>query len=705
MKGFFNESIIIGFMKEDSIPCHCTLWRIFVFLSLLIFLIYSNTFNASFHLDDFHSIVQNTKLQIDNLYPRTIFDAVTGNKPFFRPVSNLSIALNWYFGKDDVTGYHYVNLTVHILTTFFLFLTIINLFNSPNLVGKYKKNKFFIAVLATTLWAINPIQTQAITYIVQRMAALAAMFYVMGLYCYIKARISNSVKDRFFWLLGLLISFLMAVGSKENAIMLPISLLILEMIFFQDMSNSKVRKFFFLSGCVLILIVFVSGVFLFMNGSFVDNILGGYKNRTFTIYERLLTEPRIVVFYLSQIFYPIADRLSLDHDIVLSTSLFTPWTTLPTILFIVSLAVTAIWQMKKSPLYSFAILFFLVNHVIESSIIPLELLFEHRNYLPSLFLFLPVTAVIKRSINYYMEEKKRGGMGVLLICFTVILLVMLGLGTYVRNMVWTDERTLFEDTIQKAPARARPYQNLASDYFIKTGDYEKAMALYKKSMYLDDNTRHKSEVISLINMANVYAKQKKNYKKVAEIYKRVLSLKPGYSPVLYHLCLTLIQMGEMEEALVYIDQLLSKYPESAEYLNAKAFILIKQNDLDNALTYLIKAIEKAPDDEKILLSLGLLKNLSGKYVSAEHYLKRLYNRNPKNITALLLLIENSVNSGNIQQAEIYAENLISEFSVKEISISLEQKPSIVLQWMLKRDHVVPVIVRKMIEQANVILGH
>jgi Tfp pilus assembly protein PilF len=231
------------------------------------------------------------------------------------------------------------------------------------------------------------------------------------------------------------------------------------------------------------------------------------------------------------------------------------------------------------------------------------------------------------------------------------------------------------------------------------------MALYKKSMYLDDNTRHKSEVISLINMANVYAKQKKNYKKVAEIYKRVLSLKPGYSPVLYHLCLTLIQMGEMEEALVYIDQLLSKYPESAEYLNAKAFILIKQNDLDNALTYLIKAIEKAPDDEKILLSLGLLKNLSGKYVSAEHYLKRLYNRNPKNITALLLLIENSVNSGNIQQAEIYAENLISEFSVKEISISLEQKPSIVLQWMLKRDHVVPVIVRKMIEQANVILGH
>lgn len=684
-------------------PSHCSYWRIFLFLSLLISIIYSNTLNASFHLDDFHSIVQNTKLQIDNLYPWTIYDAITGNKSFFRPVSNLSITLNWYFSKEDVTGYHFVNIGVHILTTFFLFLFIINLFSSPKLVGKFKNNEYFIAVLATCLWAMNPIQTQAITYIVQRMAAMAAMFYVMALYCYIKARISNSVKNRLFWLSSLIISFLLAVGSKENAIMLPISLLIVEMIFFQEMSKPKIRKIFFLSGCALVLIVFVSGVFLFMNGSFADNILGGYKNRTFTFSERLLTEPRIVVFYLSQIFYPIADRLSLDHDIVVSTGFFTPWTTLPAILFILFLTGIAFWRMNKSPLLSFAILFFLVNHIIESSIIPLELLFEHRNYLPSMFLFLPVAAGLKQIINYYMEERKKMVMGALLICFTVIFLVMLGLSTYVRNMAWVDERTLWEDTIQKAPGRARPYQNLASDYYIRIGDYEKAMTLFRKSMYLDDNTRHKPEVISLINMANVYAKQKNDYERVVEIYKRVLSLKPDYSPVKYHLSLALIQIGKMEEALVYIEQLLSKYPESVKYLNAKAFILMKQNDLKNALIYLIKAIEKAPDDEKILLNIAFLKNMSGEYVSAEHYLKRLHTRYPKNITALLFLIENSVDSGNIRKAERYANNVISEFSYKQISNSLKQNAATELEWMLARDQIVQVIARKIKEQGDTFL--
>lgn len=213
-------------------------------LGLLVLIIYSNTFNASFHLDDFQNITKKTQLHLKNLYPETIYHAIfesqAGNKKvFYRPVSCLSIALNWYFGKDDVTGYHVVNIAVHILTAFFLYLTLLSLFITPNLRGKYSGNEHFIAILATVLWAANPIQTQAVTYIVQRMASMAAMFYIIGIYFYLKARTNNLQKKKILFFSAVFISFLLAVGSKENAVMLPVSLFFLEIIFFRDMSDSK----------------------------------------------------------------------------------------------------------------------------------------------------------------------------------------------------------------------------------------------------------------------------------------------------------------------------------------------------------------------------------------------------------------------------------------------------------------------------------
>jgi protein O-mannosyl-transferase len=406
-----------------------------------------------FHFDDFPNIAENTRLHLDNLYPETIYDAAfeqRGEKRrLYRPVSNLSIAFNWFLGQSNVIGYHIFNISIHILTAFFLYLTCVNLMKTPNLSGQYRDNSYFIAVLAACLWALNPIQTQAVTYIVQRMAAMAAMFYIMGIFCYLEARFSDSWAKRSLWLLGVVISFLLAVGSKENAIMFPISLLLVEMVFFQNMASPEIRKKMMILGSVVLLAVFVSGVWLFLSSGFINNILSGYENRTFTFTERVLTQPRIVIFYLSQIFYPIADRLSLDHDIVVSTGLFSPWTTFAAIFLILGLISIAIWQIPKRPLMAFAILFFFINHIIESSVIALELIFEHRNYLPSFFLFLPIAAVLKKGIDHYLKERHSNIMGGMLICFCIILMVMLGLGTYVRNMAWADAKTLWEDTIQK----------------------------------------------------------------------------------------------------------------------------------------------------------------------------------------------------------------------------------------------------------------
>lgn len=682
----------------------CINWRIFLLLLLLCLVCYSNTFNVSFHFDDLHNITQNTKLHIDNLYPGTIYDALfgdSGKKKFYRPVSNLSIALNWYFGKTDVTGYHIVNLGIHILTAFFLYLTMVNLFSSPNLAGRFRGDEYFIAILAATLWAVNPIQTQAVTYIVQRMAAMTALFYIMGIYFYVKARICHHrhKKIRILFFSGVLISFFLAIGSKENAILLPLSLFLLEVIFFKKTSDPQTRKKLILTGMIITVFIMVSGFVFFLNGGGVESILNGYNVRTFTISERILTEFRVLIFYLTQIFYPIADRLSLDHEIVLSTGFFSPWTTLPAIFCVLMLIVIAVWQIKKTPLLSFAILFFFLNHVVESSVIALELIFEHRNYLPSLFLFLPIASGLKWLINYYTEKKI---MAMSLICFSTILIIMLGMGTYIRNMAWADGKTLWEDTLEKAPGKARPYQNLATSYYARIGDHERIMALLEKAMYLSDSTRHKAEVISLSNMANIYAQQRKDFEKAIQIYHQILVIDSKNDLARYNLALSLIRAGRMTDAMEFVDQLLTTKPESAVNLNLKAFILLKQKDLENALIYIKKAIKLSPDDRKTLRNIGVYKIMTHEYDSAEHFLKRLRGPFNKNITALFLLIENSIKSGKIQKAETYADNLISEFSATQIIKALTQNAEDELEWPVATNLIAPVITKSMINKSNAI---
>ena len=132
-----------------------------------------------------------------------------------------------------------------------------------------------------------------------------------------------------------------------------------------------------------------------------------------------MTEPRVLCIYLSQLFYPVPTRLSIEHDIIYSTSLIRPWTTLPAILGVFFLIGLAGRQMRRRPMLSFAILFFFLNHAVESSVLPLELIFEHRNYLPSMFLFVPVAIGLQRVLDFY--RAKQSVLYPVLIAFIVLL--------------------------------------------------------------------------------------------------------------------------------------------------------------------------------------------------------------------------------------------------------------------------------------------
>jgi len=272
-----------------------------LFLSLIVLSAFSTNFYASWHFDDYPNIVDNPWVHINDFKFKNLKAALFAGydkgqylgKQMYRPVPMLTFALNWYIGKDNVLGYHIVNNAIHLVTTLFLFLTVLNLLMSPNLKGKYQGNEYAIAFLSAILWAVNPIQTQAVTYIVQRMASLAAMFYIIGIYFYLKTRLSAPGSKRFLFIVGCFLSFVFALGSKENTATFPIAVAIIEILFFQDLKDRNTRRKFVTAITISGVLMAVFLMVFYIRGN-IPHLLKGYENRTFTVGGRLMTEPRIV---------------------------------------------------------------------------------------------------------------------------------------------------------------------------------------------------------------------------------------------------------------------------------------------------------------------------------------------------------------------------------------------------------------------------
>jgi tetratricopeptide (TPR) repeat protein len=286
----------------------------------------------------------------------------------------------------------------------------------------------------------------------------------------------------------------------------------------------------------------------------------------------------------------------------------------------------------------------------------------------------------------------------LAIGFITLWIAVSGFATYTRNMVWKDEQTLWEDALEKAPGRSRPYLNLASVY--QKTDPDRAIPLYQAAMHLKDDTRHKPEIVSLINLANMTAARHHNHELAIQMYHRILELNPGFYPARYHLAQSLIETGDMAAADKQIKKLLAKNPESINFLTIQAVILLRQHHVNMALPHLINAVKLTPENETIWILLGAARYLSGRHGAAENLFEKAYRLSDKKMTALLLLIQNSVQSGDRQKAGRYAGQLVSIFGAASITESLRQISHSKLAWLLSKDLLVPVISDAMAAQAR-----
>lgn len=637
-------------------------------LFILIFSIYSNTFDAFWHLDDYQNILTNPRIQIQDLSLDSLKASVYGpaHRHIWRPVAFLTFAVNWYFGGSHVFGYHLVNTVIHLLTAFFLYLVVSRLLASPALKDKYTDSLHFIALLATALWAIHPIQTQAITYIVQRMTLLSGLFYMICIYCYIRIRTAIGVKQKVWFGVSFLVSLLLGLGSKENIMILPLSLVLIELTFFFNPASERIawnkKAVVFIAGALL---TAVAALWLLK----IDpgSVFDGYRNRFFTPGQRLLTEFRILVFYLSQLFYPIPSRFSIEHDFEISTSLLTPWTTLPAVIMVIGLIAIGILQRRRSPLLSFAILFFFLNHTLESTIIPLELVFEHRNYLPSVFIFVPLAVILWQAIEWYRRRSR--WMYTFLAGFGVLLLVGLGAGTYIRNYVWASEWSLWMDARKKAPAMTRPVLNLARSHYEVNGHLGLALRMYNSALKLK---MHRKDTRSTIynNMADVFYRAG-NYQMAEDYWRRASATAPAVLKYRYRLARALAGQKKWDSALAEIDVLIKKYPDNIRYLNLRGNILLYQQKPDPALAAFRKCLRLNARDPVVLSNAGFAHLALDSKIQAGYMFRAAADLEPDNDQRLMRLMAINLLTHNMAQANIYLQRLLARASVSKIRNALE----------------------------------
>lgn len=467
---------------QKSLKTSCLLFGFFT-LALTVFLVYQQGLHGGFMFDDYSNIEQNPHIRITQLNTSTLSDSAwSGNAgPLKRPVAMLSFALNYYFADGHQhTALKLTNLAIQIGCAWLLFIFCLQILRLPSIKKSSAiKGKAlpFIAFSIALLWAVHPINLTSVLYIVQRMTSLSTLFTLATLIFYLKARVSPTPRDfkNLLCYSASFISFLFANFSKENALLIPLYCVLIEWVFFYQASpwtffKTIPQRSKWIIGLCLGLISLVIGLYALNYASH------GYGHRTFTLVERVLTESRVICFYISLIVLPRINAFGLFHDdIALSSSIIDPWTTIVAIIFIVSLITVAIRAREKKPLFSFGVLLFFTAHLMESTIFGLEIAHEHRNHFASIGILIALTG---QFIHHSPFNKKAyifvmGGF-----------FIIFALTTSLRSYQWKDNFHLAQYEASHHPSSPAT-QTLLSDAAYKAKHYDIAEGAINTARKLD----------------------------------------------------------------------------------------------------------------------------------------------------------------------------------------------------------------------------
>ncbi len=646
----------------------------------LILVIYSNTLNAPFQWDESEFIVNNPIVK-DLHYFTSPSDAK--ELPLYTALINryigyLTFALNYRIHGLSVTGYHIVNIAIHIANSVLVYLFVLLTFRTPFFtshdsptVGALEArltihdSRSLIAFFSAAIFAVHPLQTEAVTYVFQRFASLVAFFYLLSLVFYIKARlIASSETDsgqagivsqftnsrcfgstfhgsRFTFFLISFLSAVLAMKTKENAFTLPFVIALYEFCFFNSSSllpldkgrmGGVTRRLLYLAPILLTLLIIPLTLMSLTGAHELDP--GAYGAWSFARWHYFFTQIRVIITYLRLLFLPVNQNISYNYPVF--KSLFD----LPVLLssvFLFLLFGLGVWMIignrqwaigngtkakgkeddsRLFRLIGFGILWFFITLSVESSIIPLSMLInEYRVYLPSIGMIICiVTGVFLVFSRFPIHDSRFTAFKRFTVVTLVLIMGVLSVATYLRNEVWEDSIKLWEDTVKKSPAQARVINNLGNIYQSRNMP-DKAMEQYLIAIKLEPDYAEPHNNIGLVykslNMPD----------KAIEQYMLAVKLKPAAAEPHYNL-------GNIYRDINMPDKAIEQYliavklkPDYAEAHYNLGVIYQSRNIYDKAMEHYLTAIKQKPDYIEAHNNLGVIYQARNIYDKAiEHYL-------------------------------------------------------------------------------------
>jgi hypothetical protein len=464
-------------------------------VALLGLIVYSNTFDVPFLFDDIRNIETNPLIMDLGYFlePSKAERLPVSSNVYFgwktRYIGYLTFALNFKMHGLDVTGYHVVNLAIHILTALAVYFLLVLTFKTPAIKRSPLTEKSgHIALFTALLFVCHPLQTQAVTYIVQRFASLVTMFYLLSLVLYIKARRNGSAERRkkkypitlLLYCFSVL-SCVLAMLTKQNAFTLPFAIALYELMFLRGgiMKRALLLVPFFTVQTISILSV----------GTGAYNCF--FETTAVSWAEYFFSQFRVIVTYLRLLVLPVNQNI--DYDYPVYSSFFEP-AVFMSFMLLFGIFCLGIYLLHRSRitdhglrLVAFGIFWFFITLSVESSVIPIgSVIFEHRVYLPSAGFFL--AGVVAVFFLFDVLGRRRPFIGRALTPTLVLIILVMSVAAYERNSVWGTELGLWRDAVGKSPRKDSVHYTLAIAYS-NAGKRGQAIMHYREAIRLNpDNT-------------------------------------------------------------------------------------------------------------------------------------------------------------------------------------------------------------------------
>jgi tetratricopeptide (TPR) repeat protein len=592
---------------------------------------YSNTLQAPFIFDDSSNIVGN--MSIRSIWPswKPLFvssdTGLTG-----RSLINFSLAFNYAISGDNVWSYHLLNLLIHILAALTLWGIIRRTLENQHWDINKTWNPAWIALGCTLVWALHPLQTQAVTYLSQRCESLMGLFFLLVLYCAVRGW--QSPRHHRAWHLLAILSFVAGAGCKEVIAAAPPLVLLYDWVFNRKSPAATIRSSSFLYTGLLLCLV---GEFLLVAAGGTTS--AGTEKHTFTLLDYWLLQPPIILHYIRLVFWP--SNLALDYGMDFHGMIET-W---PALAIVIVLIVVSLWLLlKRRPAGFLMAWFFLI--LVPTSLFPLpDVAFEHRMYLPSIaIIVLTICGLYQMGllmIQRFAPVARHETLTRASLYFMILIILAAAISTYARNLYYRTAISIWADNVVKRPQGDKAQNNLGHA-LLAAGRPIDAIYHLQQAIYIMES---QPAILNPWNYANTISCLGGAYLAIGQgesaeyCFRKSLQIQPNSAYAETNLGRTLFTLKRNDEARLHFRRAILIDPNYAEAHSNYGVFLRVQGNLKDAEAQFLAALQLKPNHIEANVGMGLVLYLRGQFREAQTFFQKALTERSDNEFVRNMLIE------------------------------------------------------------------